>query len=69
MSDKWHKICLVCLFTGTVLPWGLLIFAALLGLVPGQEWAERMSAYSAALGLFIMALGFFFARFVRWINR
>lgn len=69
MSSNWQKICLFCFFTGTVLPWGLLVIAGGFGLTSGYEWADRMSAYAAAFGLLVMALGFFFARFMHWISR
>jgi hypothetical protein len=56
------------LISGAVVPWGLLVLAAGLALFGTGEWAERMSAYTAALGLFILALSFFFARILHWVN-
>jgi len=62
VTDRIYRICMFCLLTGAVLPWGLLIFAAGISLASTAEWASVLSAYSAALGLALLALSFLLAR-------
>jgi len=68
VTDRIYRICMFCLLTGAVLPWGLLIFAAGISLASTAEWASVLSAYSAALGLALLALSFLLARFLNALH-
>jgi hypothetical protein len=69
MTNSFQRICIFCVISGVVVPWGLLLLAGVLGFATDAEWAARMSAYAAGLGLFVMALSFLFARFLHFIAR
>lgn len=68
MTNRMHNFCVFCVVTGAVLPWGLILFAGALGIYDGGGWLDKLAAYSAALGLFFMALSFFLARFLHWLS-
>lgn len=68
MSDRIYKICALCLLTGAVLPWTLLVFGAGISLASNAEWASKLSAYSVALGLVVMAIAFLFRRALNFLQ-
>jgi len=68
MNGRLYQICVLCLILGAVLPWGLLLFGAGIATAFQTEWASRLSAYSAASGLALMAASFLMARTVNFLR-
>lgn len=62
MSEQTNGFCLFCIVVGVVLPWLLIFLSAVVALVGETEALGRVSAYSAAVGLVLLSVSYFFGR-------
>ena len=61
-EDHERALCAVCLFFGTVVPWGLLVVGGIMAAISTSAYWSETAAYLAFSGLFFLAVSYLMMR-------
>ncbi len=64
-----RAICAICLLVGGVIPWALLVGAAVLSVLARSDYWSETAAYLAAFGLLLLSVSYLLARLSDLRNR